>query len=55
MHTPLDRDSNSATYLKRLGSPDTMNVSEPDRDPLLIGNIDASDPRHLRISSKEQK
>jgi hypothetical protein len=32
-----------------------VDIGEPDRDPLLIGNIDASDPRHLRFSSKEQK
>jgi hypothetical protein len=32
-----------------------VDVSEPDRNPLLIGNINASNPRHLRFSPKEQR
>jgi hypothetical protein len=27
-----------------------MDIHEPDRDPLLIGDVDASDTRHLRLS-----
>jgi len=32
-----------------------MDVSEPDRDPLLIGDVDTRDARHLRLSSKMTK
>jgi hypothetical protein len=55
MHSPLGRNADLAAYFKRLGRADAMDVGQPDRDPLLIGDIDASDPRHLRFSFKDQK
>jgi len=54
MNPPLWRYPNPIANLKRLGSPDTMDVSEPDRDELLIWDIDASDARHLRFSSRKR-
>src|SRR4051812_17850679 len=52
VHAPLDRDADSAADLESLGPSDAVDVSEPDRDPLLIRDVDASDPRHSRFSSK---
>ena len=52
MHSPLRWNADSLAYLKRLSPADAINVGESDRDPLLIGNVDASDARHLRFSSK---
>jgi hypothetical protein len=55
MDTPLGRNANCAADLKGLGSADPMDVSESDRDPLLIGDVDTRDARHLRLSSKVTK
>src|SRR5580704_14153328 len=55
VHAPLDRNADPAADLERLGPPDAVDVGQPDRDPLLIRNVHASDPRHLRFSSKEQR
>jgi len=52
MHSPLCGDADSVAYLSSLSPADAINVGESDRDPLLIGNVDASDARHLRFSSK---
>jgi hypothetical protein len=52
MHSPLRGDADSVAYLSSLSPTDAINVGESDRDPLLIGNVDASDARHLRFSSK---
>ena len=49
------RDADLAADLMRLGAADAMDVGEPDRDPLLIRDIDASDPRHLRFSFKDRE
>src|SRR5262245_27295972 len=46
VHSPLARNADLPAYFERLGPPDAMDVGEPDRDPLLIGYIDASDARH---------
>src|SRR5262249_45926277 len=54
MYAPLDRNTDPVAYLERLSAPDAMNISKPDRDPLLIGDVDASDARHLRFSSKNR-
>jgi len=51
---PFGRDADLAADLERLGAADAVNVGEPDRNPLLIGDIDASYPRHLRLSFKHQ-
>src|SRR5215469_16402401 len=52
MHSPLRWNADSVAYLSSLSPADAINVGEPDRNPLLIGNVDASDARHLRFSSK---
>jgi hypothetical protein len=55
MYAPLRRNADIAADLKGLGSTNTVDVSEPDRDSLLIGDIDTRDARHLRLSSKITK
>src|SRR5205814_673406 len=55
VHAPLDRNADPSTDLESLGPPDAVDVGQPDRDPLLIRNVDASNPRHSRFSSKEQR
>jgi hypothetical protein len=55
MHAPLDWNADPAAYLERLGAPYAMYVGKPDRGSFLVGYIHASDARHLRFSSKEQK
>src|ERR1700758_647719 len=55
MDTPLGRNANFGADLIGLGSADPMDVSAPDRDPLLIGDVDPRDARHLRLSSKMTK
>jgi hypothetical protein len=47
---PLKRNPHATAYLKGFGAPNTMDVTEPDWDQLLIWDINASDPRHLRFS-----
>jgi hypothetical protein len=55
VHPPLKRDSHPTAYLKGFSAPNTMDVSESDRDQLLVWDINASDPRHLRFSCRERK
>src|SRR5690242_18363975 len=55
VHAPLDRDADPTADFVSLGPPDAVDIGQPDRHPLLIWNVDASDPRHLRFSSKEQR
>jgi hypothetical protein len=55
MYAPLGWNADIAADLKGLGSTNTVDVSEPDRDSLLIGDIDTRDARHLRLSSKITK
>src|SRR6516165_9198648 len=55
VHAPLDRDADPAADLESLGPSDAVDVGQPDRDPFLIRNVDASDPRHPRFSSKRTK
>jgi hypothetical protein len=55
MYAPLGWNADVAADLKGLGSTNTVDVREPDRDPLLIGDIDTRDARHLRLSSKITK
>jgi hypothetical protein len=50
VNPPLDRNPHPTAYLKGFGAPNTMDISEPDRDQLLIWDINASNPRHLRFS-----
>src|SRR6202043_2777171 len=52
VNAPLDWNADPAADLESLGPPDAVDVGQPDRDPLLIRNVDASDPRHSRFSSK---
>jgi hypothetical protein len=52
LYPPLYRDPHPAADLERFAPPDAMNVSQPDRYQLLVRYIDASNPRHLRFSSK---
>src|SRR5438132_3446456 len=54
VHAPLDRNPDPAADLESLGPPDPVDVGQPDRDPLLIWDVDASNPRHLRFSSKDK-
>jgi hypothetical protein len=54
MDAPFKRYPHPIANLERFGPPDTMNVSQPDWDELLIWYIDASDARHLRFSSKSR-
>jgi hypothetical protein len=55
VHAPLERNTDPVADLKGLGSADAVDVSEPDRDPLLVRDIDARDARHLHFSSKNDK
>jgi hypothetical protein len=50
MDPPFERNPHPTAYFERLGAPDAMDVGEANRNQLLIGNINASDPRHLRFS-----
>jgi hypothetical protein len=52
MHPAFDRDADRRANLLRGGQADAMDVGERDGNPLLTRDIDASDARHLRFSSK---
>ena len=45
---PLGRYADFAADLEGLGSANPVDIGEPDRDPLLVGNIDSRDARQLR-------
>src|ERR1700759_2890338 len=54
LHASVGRNTDSAADLNSLGPSDAVDVDQADRDPLLVWDIDASDPRHLRFSSKDE-
>src|SRR6266446_851617 len=54
MNPPLERDPDTAADLHGLGAADAVNVGQSDRYPLLVGDIHASDARHLRFSSRRK-
>jgi hypothetical protein len=55
MNPPLRRDADPAADLRGCGPADAVDVCQSDRHSLLVWNIDASDARHLRFSSKKTK
>ena len=55
VHPPLRRDPNPGANLHRRCPADAVDVGQPNRYPLLIRDIDASDARHVRFSSKKPK
>src|SRR5690349_6619676 len=50
MHPALRRNAELLADPVGRGAADAMDISEPDRDPLLAWNVDASYSRHLRFS-----
>src|SRR5262249_29119762 len=55
VHPPLRWNANTLADLASRSMADAMDISEPDGDPLLIGNVDTSYPRHLRLSLKTSR
>src|SRR5262249_544870 len=50
VHAARDRNADLVADLERLGAPDAVDVGDSDRNPLLIGYVDAGNARHLRVS-----
>src|SRR6516164_6500026 len=52
MHPPFRGDPDPAANLDRRRPADAVDISQADWYPLLIRDVDASNARHLRFSSK---